>query len=729
MGIALAPCLAAAEERGQVVEAVLDHAFTLRAASAQPMALSPDGRWLAVTVRGAHDQPLPERPRRARLTASVTENLLGSAVLVIDTDSGTITQPFPRSATSWAPAWSPDGKFLAVFASLDGTPCLAVWDVARQSYRPYREAAVLGRMGSELPCWTADGAAIVVQRCQDSAASSTPQTLNHQPGEQQKYTYTSWHEPQQSLVRVESARGTTATLCQHSDAYEWRVAPGRHVSWLRQDPKTNPAAATWRRQLVLAALDGSGERIVAGVEDHGLRDNSSWSPNGRFLATIVQDAGQARRLFCIPSDGSAAVECKPPSGRHFGARAAAAFYAPPPRWRPDGKSFAVLFDDRVLFYGLDGKLLRTLEPIWKEKQAFTWLAPPADSRPIGDEAEWLLTRRGVYRLDLNSAKVTEAISDWPAAFQPQHELLGDRALAGDARALYFLSQTPQKAVRICRADLAQGSVRLLAELSAGYEKKALGTFRKIDWRTPDGRACQGALLLPRNYVDGTKLPAIVEVYAGDVGNGRWHLGNMDEQCMLNPHALAAAGYAVFKPDLPLNDEYPARQIPGLVKAATDRIVALGYADPQRIGLMGNSYGAYTVLSVLTQTHAYRAAIAANGTSDLVRIIGDGGFSWAERGQGRMGGSLWERRQAYLDNSPYYALDRIATPILLVRGGADPMVDGHLEGTYDGLARLDKRAELRVYPGQGHWPGTWTRQGQRDLARRAIAWFDEHLASK
>ena len=237
---------------------------------------------------------------------------------------------------------------------------------------------------------------------------------------------------------------------------------------------------------------------------------------------------------------------------------------------------------------------------------------------------------------------------------------------------------------------------------------------------------RATLLLPPGYQDGQTLPVIAELYAGATDNGRLHAGNLDSRCLVNPHVLAAAGYAVFRPDLPVEGNDPSRQIPSLVKAATDRLIELGYADARRIGLMGNSYGCSTVFSVLTQTGDYRAAVASNGTVDLIRTATDGGFSWTERGQGAMGGSLWEHRQRYIDNSPLFQLDQVQTAVLLVRGGADLASTGHQEAAYNSLVRLDKRVELRIYPGQGHWPQGWAEKSQRDLHLRLIAWFDEHL---
>jgi dipeptidyl aminopeptidase/acylaminoacyl peptidase len=165
----------------------------------------------------------------------------------------------------------------------------------------------------------------------------------------------------------------------------------------------------------------------------------------------------------------------------------------------------------------------------------------------------------------------------------------------------------------------------------------------------------------------------------------------------------------------------------------NQLVELGIADPERVGVMGNSYGGYCTLGLLVQTGRFRAAVANAGFYDLVSAyitMDPTGISrwlgWAESGQGRMGGSLWEKRNAYIENSPLYYLDRVTTPVLLTCGSEDMVPPAQAAGVFVGLRRLGKEAELREYEGEGHWTGMWSEPAYRDLAERVPAWLDEHL---
>ncbi len=102
------------------------------------------------------------------------------------------------------------------------------------------------------------------------------------------------------------------------------------------------------------------------------------------------------------------------------------------------------------------------------------------------------------------------------------------------------------------------------------------------------------------------------------------------------------------------------------------------------------------------------------------------LGWCETGQGRLGGSLWERRDAYIENSPLFYLDRACTPLLLACGTDDADEVRQAGEAFSALRRLGKRVELRQYQGEGHRLGTWSDAAYRDLCTRVLEWFDEHL---
>ncbi len=101
--------------------------------------------------------------------------------------------------------------------------------------------------------------------------------------------------------------------------------------------------------------------------------------------------------------------------------------------------------------------------------------------------------------------------------------------------------------------------------------------------------------------------------------------------------------------------------------------------------------------------------------------------WAETSQGRMGGTPWQVRERYLENSPIFYLDRVTTPLLIIHGEADTAVPSFLpDQVFVGLRRLGKRVEYARYAGEEHHETEWALSNQLDYLRRVVAWFDRYL---
>jgi dipeptidyl aminopeptidase/acylaminoacyl peptidase len=168
----------------------------------------------------------------------------------------------------------------------------------------------------------------------------------------------------------------------------------------------------------------------------------------------------------------------------------------------------------------------------------------------------------------------------------------------------------------------------------------------------------------------------------------------------------------------------------------DRTIDMGVADPNRIGIIGHSYGGYSTLALIAQSRRFKAAVMRAGFGDLIAAYGelspDGTnymVPWAESGQGRMGGSPWEVRERYLENSPIFQLDRVDTPLLIIHGTVDRAVAPFLtDQVFVGLRRLGKRVDYVRYAGEDHWEGQWGRPNQIDYLTRVIDWFDRYLCA-
>lgn len=262
----------------------------------------------------------------------------------------------------------------------------------------------------------------------------------------------------------------------------------------------------------------------------------------------------------------------------------------------------------------------------------------------------------------------------------------------------------------------------------------MGATRLVEWRSVDGDVLHGALLLPSDYEEGNKYPLIVWVYGGARGSNSVNHFGLAYGAAFNLQSLATRGYAVLFPDAPQHLGTPMIDLAKTILPGIDKVIEMGIADPDRLGVMGHSYGGYSALSLIVLTNRFKAAVIADGAGDLIGQYGqmnrDGsafGTSITEKGQGLIGGTPWEFRDRYIENSPIFFLDRVNTALLIVNGGEDTAVAPFLgDEVFVGLRRLGKEVEYAKYSGEGHSPVYWSYLNQLDVCTRVISWLNEHL---
>jgi dipeptidyl aminopeptidase/acylaminoacyl peptidase len=262
------------------------------------------------------------------------------------------------------------------------------------------------------------------------------------------------------------------------------------------------------------------------------------------------------------------------------------------------------------------------------------------------------------------------------------------------------------------------------------EHYLMGSSRLIQWRSLDGRPLQGALLLPAGYQASHRYPLIVYQYPGVDGSihlNQFGLQNTDE---INMQLFATRGYAVLFPDIPVEPGAPMLDIFKAAMPAVDRVIELGVADPDRLGVTGISFGGYGVLSMIVQTKRFAAAVDISGgyvnqVSQYGSMDANGDSPYVKLSERWMGGTLWDRRDRYIENSPVFYLDRVTTPLLIINGSLDNAARPfEAEELFVFLRRLKNEVQYAKYEGEGHGLNAYANRA--DFLTRTIAWFDDHL---
>ncbi|MEM6710532.1 MAG: S9 family peptidase [Pseudomonadota bacterium] len=312
--------------------------------------------------------------------------------------------------------------------------------------------------------------------------------------------------------------------------------------------------------------------------------------------------------------------------------------------------------------------------------------------------------------------------------------------------LYPISETRDRSRSIVRVTGNDGAHDFLL-----YDKPsdALSLLARGYPRiTPDYIAEIQAIRYPAR--DGTKIPAILT----------WPLGESERKnlpTLVFPHGgpesydriafdwwaqyFASRGYLVLQPNFRGSSGYGAeytragygewgRLMQDDVSDGLNALVRAGYADPERVCIMGASYGGYSALAGGAFTpDLYRCVIAVAGVSDLPQMLRD---EVSDRGRDHWVVSYWERfigdskaKKALLKSvSPANAADRFQAPVLLIHGNDDTVVPlSQSVRMRRRLSRADKQVQLVKLKGEDHW---LSRSSSRLATLRAIARFlNEH----
>jgi len=331
-----------------------------------------------------------------------------------------------------------------------------------------------------------------------------------------------------------------------------------------------------------------------------------------------------------------------------------------------------------------------------------------------------------YEVDLNSGQFAELIEEARSHHLNHHAF----DISEDGKTAVLIAEDAQHCQDVWTISADKFRSRRVTNTNSEFDRFDLGSSQLVSWRSLDGQELKGALLLPVGYAKDRRYPMIVYVYGGS--HLSYLLNEWMSSTVINPQLLATRGYAVLFPDAPQRVGTPMQDLAGTVLPAISKLVDLGIADPERLGIMGHSYGGYSTLALIEQSRQFRAAVDIAGTTNLMNAYaksgaGGGTIGWVEEGQGDMGGSLWQHRERFIENSPLFYLDRIQTPILLMHGGSDtaaPPIESHI--AFESLRRLGKEATYVEYAGEEHVPSQWSYVNQIDYCERIIAWFDKYL---
>jgi dipeptidyl aminopeptidase/acylaminoacyl peptidase len=593
--------------------------------------------------------------------------------------------------------------------------------------------------------------------------------------------------PERTLVRIDVKSGEIVELNQGEIRVVSLSPGGRYAAIISAaEPTAFPVEGglsfppgwnvyTWRpymlHELGVLDLGGAGEPTwLPEITDPSIftfRNDLQWSPDGDTLAVLASDEPGAgnRTLFLVDvtqsevrrfDSGGAGVSSFAWRGDDLMANIDGEWRVAPRNGRgtPDTAGFATLpqqlrsigsgelagvMDGDLYLLGSSGRLINATHDFEPVAQQILW--PSASSLDSSDE--WILgTSEGMYhaRVAGNGLNLSPVIP--PEA--------GARLLAfapPSQTAVFTMSDPDGNYLWAGNPFTGQYNVTLALNTHLAQVQDAERIL--FTYENDDGTQLNGLVLLPHDYEEGRAYPLIVSVYAGSVVRSEAHYSASKNQIRpYHPLLLTARNYAVLYPSIPMPGTAgpidPISELSKNVLPALDEVVRLGIANPERVGLIGHSYGGYAVVGLLGQTDRFNAAIASAPFLDLtdyndmipVKLryfdaAAEPSFLYSAELENpnatiRMGLGPQQDPEQYRRNSPLTYADRITTPLMLIHGDLDPVPMAQSEALFKRLKRQGNEAMLVRYWGEGH-----TIQSPANLVdvwQRIEEWFDHYLGT-
>ena len=254
----------------------------------------------------------------------------------------------------------------------------------------------------------------------------------------------------------------------------------------------------------------------------------------------------------------------------------------------------------------------------------------------------------------------------------------------------------------------------------------LAEVMNVQFPSADGTEIEGFIHLPPGYQEGLRYPTLLRIHGGPVSQFS-HRFNFEAQL------FAANGYVVVTVNPRGSSGYGQEFSRAIwadwgnkdyedVMAGVDYAIEQGYADPDRLGVGGWSYGGILTDYVITKTQRFKGAIS--GASEVLYVANYGHDHYQRQWEAELG-LPWENREAWERISPFNSVEKIVTPTLVMGGEKDWNVPiQNSEQLYQALRRLGRETQLVVYPGQSH--GIRVPSYQKDRLERYLAWYGKYV---
>jgi len=713
--------------------------------SARIADMTDDGSLIAVTVQTRRDRTDVDHQRYGDPTYL---SPVGTRLMVIDTRSGAQTWIHEEPAQIRGFSFSPDGTRLGYFMAHDDRYELHLYDVAAASWT-MPELQTDKEISSSSPLvWSPDGGHILIGLRPDGWREEARQAFWSMTAapvivQDSRNDFLAWDRVRNLANRQDTALVDLSDFSVREVLAETPPqgvdfsADGSYLTYATATPTKTSYTRRDGTEYALFRLDVAGGEPVALIEPRDERISVDWTEARDAFAysdegsVFVRRIGEEEALDVTASHrhpkeetaeeagGEPAAEPREPdepgepSRRDLEPRFSVA------RWNTAGDQLLLSTDKGWHLLDLQSDTLRDLLIFEEDEET----RPQRSLQTWSDDGStlfytWAATdhwERGLERLDVATGETTTLMRD--------DNVYGSWNISDDGTTIVYTMSDGDRPDDIFVRDGA-GDTRRLTSSNPQLDDVPLAHTELVSYLDVDGNTLYGILYYPIGYQEGQAYPLVAEIYEDFFDNG------FNE----NMNLITAQGWFGFRPSVEFEEGYPGEAWLKAVPNAINKLIERGLVDADKVGVYGQSYGGYAVNLLITQTDRFAAAVNVSGKVNIISFLGDSpkittrNYAAAENGQDRIGATLWEQPQKYINTSAVMFADRIDTPLLMLSGEGDWNVPAtNQREMYYALRRLGKEVVWVSYTAGGHGAGrASTAEDFVDHWNRMFDWFAEHF---
>ena len=334
------------------------------------------------------------------------------------------------------------------------------------------------------------------------------------------------------------------------------------------------------------------------------------------------------------------------------------------------------------------------------------------------------TKSEIYKISLNNKEIRPILNLDGRVSSPN--------ISNDSETIAFVKQELNKPGEVYLSELSNISPKQISNFNSSLEFPKFAKTELLQWSSKDGLEIEGLLTYPAKYNKRKKYPLALIIHGGPAGVFSQSFTGNPSIYMIQ--YFASKGYAVLRAN-PRGSTGYGKDFRFAnfkdwgfgdyedIMSGVDKVIDMGIADPERLAVMGWSYGGYMTSFVVTRTDRFKAASMGAGLPNLVSMTTTTDIP--DYLVAHMGAEFWEDYETYEKHSAIYRINNVKTPTQVIHGSNDlrvPFTQG--QEFYVALKRKGVSTEMVVYPRTPHGP----REPKllMDVSPRILAWLDQFI---